>query len=170
MADGLQRQSDLEALVAWMDGELPAAEAERVARLVREDPAWRATHGQFLAVDRAVELAGAVSPGPDLTDRIVRAARRRGAWSWTLRIAAPAAAAILLVVVLAWPGRPPPSVSPIEAKIAAVLKDVPAGDRFIVQKLSLFENYEVIDRFEQIRDVADLDTLSALVDLESGEL
>ncbi|KKL86427.1 hypothetical protein LCGC14_1944870, partial [marine sediment metagenome] len=40
----LDNPTDLEELVAWMDGELPADRARDVAGLVDSDPRWRRTH------------------------------------------------------------------------------------------------------------------------------
>ena len=71
MSERLERQSDLEQLSAWMDGELDAPAAEGVARLVREDPAWRAAWEEFRAVDWALDLCPPVGPRRDLTEEIV---------------------------------------------------------------------------------------------------
>ena len=168
MADGLERQSELEELSAWMDGELDTPAAERVARLVREDPRWRATFEQFRAVDASLAASPPASPAGDLADRITAAAYRRRVWARAARIAAPAAAAAAIVLAV-YLGRPRP-LSPVEEEVTQILSDVASEDRFIVQNLTLFEDYEDVERYEQVRDLADADTLAALASLEAGEL
>ena len=182
MTDGLLRQSDIEELTAWLDGELDGPAAERVARLVREDDAWRTTFEQFRAVDAAVELVGAPEPRRDLTHTILAAvaADRPSAWRAAIRIAGgmAAAAAILLAVYAATrdSGDPEPADEPviaqtaIEKEIAQALDGVATDDQFIVQNLSLFQDYENVGRYEQVRDLADADTLVELAKLEAGQL
>ncbi len=169
---GLTRQSDLEELSAWMDGELTPEAAQRVARLVRSDPAWQATWEQFRRLEQAMGLLGPVSPPSDLTEPIVRAAHRRRRLVRAAEVFGPlaAAAGILLAVVLAWPGgkAPPTALGGTEAKIASVLKDVRAQDRPIVQNLGFFRNLQQVEEYEPVRDVVDGETLSALAALESG--
>lgn len=175
MSDRLERQSDLEQLSAWMDGELDPPAGESVARLVREDPIWRATWEEFRAVDSALEACPPVRPRRDLTDRIVRAARRQRLWSRAVRIAAPlaAAAAVILAVYLAWPQRQTPAptlMQEVEKEITRTLHDLPKEDQLIVRKLSFFENYPEVKRYQRVREVVDPETLSALAALEAGDM
>lgn len=167
--NGLNRQSELEALSAWMDGELPAEKSQRVARLVREDPRWQAAHHDFLAVDAALDRLQTPAPGAELTDRIVRAARRRGPAARAARILAPLAAAAAVVIAV-WVGstRPEP-VRPnaLESIIAKALPGVPEKDRLMVEQMPLFQNYGHIVSYEQVRSIVDGPTLSELARLES---
>ena len=172
----LQRQSDIESLSAWMDGELPPDEAAHVAALVQSDPVWKATHREFLAVDEALEQLPPARPRQPLTDRIVRAAtRRRSLAAQVIRIAAPlaAAAAIVLVVWTVWfagDNRPPVAPGPIAGMAKAInehLATVAAEDRLLVAHLRLFE--PDVEAYQAVRDIADADTLAALASLEMGE-
>ena len=166
-ARGALEQSDLEALSAWIDGELDAADAERVGRLVETDPAWGAVHRQFAALDEALEAMPAPRPRRGLARQIVRAATRRRLARRVIRIAAPlAAAAAVVVAVLALTSteRPPGGV---EGKIARHLADVAPGDRPLVANLQLFG--PLVDTYTNVRDVADAETLAALASLEAGE-
>jgi len=155
-----------------MDGELDEAVAEEVSRCVAGEADWRATHEDFRAVDAALELLEPARPRRDLTDRIVRATRRRRVFVRVAKVAAPlaAAASILLAVFLTWPADTPsaaPAPTGVEAKIADILKDVPKTDWFIVQNLQLFQNYEDVVDYQQLRDVIDVETLEALRALEA---
>jgi len=185
--NGLNRQSDLpdrqagiEELLAWMDGELSGPEAQRVANLVETDRAWREAAHQFGAVDRLAGLIEPVRPQRDLTDQIVRSAYLSGRQAYRrkrltrmVQFVGPLAAAACIILAL-WLGGPatrPETKGPtpavgMEARIAAILKDVPAEDRFIVQNLSLFRHYDEVDQYQQVRDLADAETLSALVEIE----
>lgn len=189
---GLKRQSDIEELSAWMDGELPEQQAERVARLVETDSDWQATFEQFRAVDRAADLLEPARPAPDLAERIVRLARRRRGLVRMARIAAPLAAAACIAVAL-WLGiaqfdrtRPHRPVGTdtgriastgddtgnrattgLEAQIATVLKDLQPEDRFIVRQLPLFRNYDQVTQYQKVSDLADAETLSALAALDN---
>lgn len=83
-------------LHAWLDGELDAAEAARIERLVRDDPEWAAAaaeaRGLIAASDRILtaldDVPAKVIPMPQRTP-----ARRRTPW-WLVR-----AAAVLVVIV-----------------------------------------------------------------------
>ncbi len=182
---GLTEQSDLEQLLAWMDGELPPDQAERVARLVEQNDDWRASFEQFQAVDRAAEmLAGTVSPPRDLPDRIIHAVYRRSRVMSVVRIAVPVAAAACIVVAL-WIGavfshRPVKqtptaftknslhAIVKIEKRIDTILRDVKPEDRFIVQNLTLFKEYPRIVEYRKVAELVDADTLSALESMEGN--
>jgi len=167
MADrGLRRQSDIEELTAWLDGELDPPAADRVARLVAEDPHWQRTHEQFCQVAAAMELLRPAQPKQDLTDGIVRAAHRRRRRNRVIQVgtSVAAAAGILLAVLLVPPSRPPtpPKSDDVEALIAKTLDEIPAEDRFIVQNLSLFQQYEEIADYQLVRQIVDTQTLECL--------
>lgn len=168
--NGLSRQSDLEALSAWMDGELPADQSQRVAGLVRQDPRWRAAHQDFLAVDAALDRLQTPAPGGELTDRICRAARRRRPVARAARLLAPLAAAAAVVIAV-WLGSTPPGpVSPnaLEGIFAEALADVPEEDHLMVEQMPMFQNYADIVSYEQVRSIVDGATLSELARLEGG--
>ena len=170
----MDRQLDIEDLVAWMDGELSGDDARRVARLVETDPAWRADFEQFRAVDRLTGLLEPATPVRDLTDRIVRSAYRRRRLARVVKIVAPLAAAACIILALRFGGPAPkpktegqrPAVG-MSAKIAVILKDVPVEDRFIVRNLPLFRNYQKVTQYQQVCDLADAETLSALAEMEN---
>jgi len=174
---GLRKHSDVEELTAWMDGELDAARAERVARRVAGDADWQATHEDFRAVDAALERVPAARLQKDLTDRIVRAAHRRRLTARLARGAAAAAAvaACVLLVVFVARRTPPPSPqaetarSALELKIDRVLHDVPAEDREMVQMISVLQNLTEVRAYQAVEEVVDAATLDALVSLEAGE-
>ena len=170
----LQRQSDIEDLSAWMDGELADADARRVAHLVEMDPAWTRAHRELKALDDALGAMPTPTPQRPLTDRIVHAATRRRARVRIVRIAAPlaAAAAILLAVLAAnylgdGGAGPKRQLSPIEKEINRHLASVAPADRPLVANLQLFG--DDVDAYSTVRDVADADTLAALASLEAGE-
>jgi len=164
---GLDRQSDIEELVAWMDGELPADQARRVAALLETDPRWQTTHRQFQDVDAAMDLLTTPSPSSDLTDRIVRAARRQQTVGRAVRImgSLAAAAAIVVAVWLAWPADPRDAMPELPG--AAALSDVPEQDRFLVRNLDLVRDLEEVVHYEQMRSVVDEQTLDALEAIEA---
>ena len=173
----MDRKLDIENLLAWMDGELSGQEAQRVAELAETDPAWREAFEQFSAVDRLTGLIEPARPKRDLTDQIVRSAtRRKSRLIRVARIAAPLAAAACIIVALqlGGPDKKPvtegqPSVGGVASIVAAILKDVPAEDQFIVRNLTLFRNYDEVTQYQQVRDLADAETLSALIELDNSE-
>ncbi|MGB2819471.1 MAG: hypothetical protein WBF17_00715, partial [Phycisphaerae bacterium] len=63
--------SDYDELSAYLDGELPAARAADVERLIREDHAWRRAHREMTAVSAALDSYTVPAPPGDLADRIV---------------------------------------------------------------------------------------------------
>ena len=175
-AGTLTRESDIEDLVAWMDDELGDERAAQVAELVRTDPAWQTAHEQFHAVDTALDAWTVPAPSAGLSERIVRSAHRNAFWRRTLQVAGPlaAAAAIVLAVFVGvrptQPAGPGPSGSPIEAAIAKTLQGVPAEDQLLVQNLPFFQNYQEVVSYQDVSDVVDAETLSALsaIDADGG--
>jgi len=102
MAMGLT-QPDQERLSAWMDGELPPADAEAVARLVETDAAWSQAHRQLRSLDQTLGLWNVPTPPADLAERVLAHARRKpehvvlrvGRWMLS-------AAAVMLIAMGAW--------------------------------------------------------------------
>ena len=167
MAGSGLRQQDLEQLTAWMDGELNEDEAREVIRRVATDSRWRRAYEDFAAVDRALEMVVPPTPPADLASRIVRAANRRRLWRRAGGVAA--AAAVAAGVILAvWLGRPAgtPTPTPGDVIIARQLQDVPEADRFMVENLDVFRNYDRAVEYEKVRSIADDETLTALAALE----
>ncbi len=160
-----------------MDGELSGQEARRVAELAETDPEWREAFEQFRAVDRLTGLIEPAGPKRDLTNRIVRSAtRRKSRLIRVARIAAPlaAAACIIIAIRLGGPDQKPvtnqqPTVGGMTETVAAILKDIPAEDRFIVRNLRMFRDYEKVTQYQQVGDLADAETLSALMEIDNSE-
>ena len=173
---GLENFSDIEELVAWMDGELPADRAAEVARRVVSEPAWRRTYQQLRAVDAALEVWSAPRPPAELAQRICRAGRRLALRQRIVRVLAPLAAAAAIVLAV-WAisrapfPQPPVAAGGVEGLIAKALRDVPKEDRFLVQNLQLVKNLPEVVSYEQVRGIVDAETLNALVSLEGqGEM
>jgi len=164
----LERQSDIEDLSAWMDGELADADARRVARLVETDPAWTDAHRELKALDDALEAMPTPAPQRPLTEKIVRAATRRRTRVRFIKFAAPlAAAAAIILAVLAANYFEPKTPTGIEGYIHRRLAAVEKADRMLVANLQMFS--ADVDDYSAVRDVADADTLAALASLEAGE-
>jgi len=165
------RQSDFEDLSAYLDGELPAERAAVVERLVTEDPAWRRAAGEVKALHQALESWAAPSSPEGLAERIIRGVRRTGRPKpKVIRVARwlvpAAAAAILLVVALTWQRRPAPPAPPGEGIVQSALRTLPAEDRFVVENLEFFENYELYSLVAENEALLDTRTLEAIDSLE----
>jgi len=165
MAEGL-RQVDFEELSAWCDGELDAERAAAVEARVTADPAWRRAHEQLVALNRALD-AWTVEPCEKGLDEqiMARLASARRPRPRVLRLvtagaAAAAAAAALLAVVLTHKPRQPSYGRGYQAgpRVAAVLKDVPRKDLFLVENLDFFEDYEVVSNYETLEALDRLET------------
>ena len=171
--NGLGEQ-DLERLTAWMDGELGEDEAREVTRRVESDRRWRQAYEEFAALYRILDMATPPVPPPGMTERIVRTARRRRLWVRAGRVAgAVAVAAAVLVAVWLGPGQRGAPVAPAdtaaapgEKLIAKALEGVPETDRFLVEHLDVFRNYDRAVAYEEVRSIADDETLTVLAALE----
>ena len=179
------KQSDLEQISAWMDGELAAEQADRVAQLVEQDDDWRAAYEQFRAVEQATDmLPETIVPPEDLPERIIQSVYRRRRIIKALQIGVSVAAAACVLIAL-WIGgvfsrqgvKQPTAVIPqdtsyviakIEKKIDTIFEDVSPEDRFIVQNLTLFKEYPRIEEYRKVAEIVDADTLSALEALEGA--
>lgn len=167
------RQSDLDDLSAWLDGELPPERAEEIRRLAETDPLWRQEAAGLRAVDAALDnLPASPPPNAALADRILAAASeaRPGDTklrpvlrlaAWLAPVAALAACVLLAMHFMVAPSSTPagPDVRQavsVEADDPAVL-DLPEVDRFAVENWDFVRDIDVVEN---------LDTLQAIVDLE----
>ena len=172
------RQSDLDDLSAWMDGEVEGRRAVEIERLVAAVPAWRRAHGELVALNSALDAWAAPPPPADLAERTIRRARasrtavgkarRMACW---LVPAGVAAAALLLVVMARGPRddsagqrRQAAQVAPEAGAeiVATVLGDLPPGDRFLVENLDFFTGYDLCDLMAANETLLDVETLAAL--------
>jgi len=165
------RQSDFEDLSAYLDGELAAERAALIERLVAEEPAWRRAAEEVQALHRALETWPAPKTPEGLCERIVRGVRLAGRpRPRIIRLARwlvpAAAAAILLVVTLTRQGRPAPKADPGGSIVDSALRSVPAKDRFVVEHLEFFQNYELYSVVAKNETLLDDRTLEALDSLE----
>ena len=111
-----------EDLVAYLDGELTPEERTEVERLVREDPEVARELESFRATDALLDRY----PGPDrtvdLTERVLRKARRHGRLVRLRPLMAVAASLAILAAILFILGdgndEPKPTVGPDETELA----------------------------------------------------
>lgn len=172
---------DWDDLSAYFDNELAPDRAAEIRRLLQTDALWKEAYLELADVQNAMDSVEAPAAPQGLDARIVQHARRAGRVSplaWVLRIAAPlaAAAAIVLAVLAFWshgnapqPGTPgntggmvaknPPHESETDKIINQALKNIPEQDRFAVENLDFFKDYDVL---------SDFDTLQALDDIDQG--
>ncbi|KKK54887.1 hypothetical protein LCGC14_3080160, partial [marine sediment metagenome] len=116
----------------------------------------------------AMDMVTDAAPGAGLADRIIRAARRRRLTRRVARVLAPLAAAAAVVAAVYLISLEPQAPAPtgVAGVIDRTLQDVPQNDRFLVQNLPMFQNYDEVVSFEQVRALVDEETLSALDELE----
>jgi anti-sigma factor RsiW len=96
-------------------GELPRAEADRVSRLLCEDPALQARHA---ALEQSDEAIGRDYPPGWLARRVrarLPAPPARGAVRWRVPLGVAAAAMLALVAIPLWTGRSRDAVAPAVA-------------------------------------------------------
>ncbi len=159
--NGELKQGDFEDLSAWMDGELDAEQAERIAREVESDPVWSEAYRELLALDETMDVWEATAVPPDLTERILGCAkarpftgvRRLGRW---LGPAAAAAACVIAVLLFHSTGTSPP-----QRKIAVRVAS-PVPDSFVRGGLELFTNMQ--------NGITPAGKLTGLTRLRSGRL
>lgn len=181
-------QGEFEDLSAWLDGELSAEGARKVERLVREDAAWSRAAAELKATDRALDAWTVPAPTADLSERIIESCSARRRRTIALRwIAAGAAVAALVVAAVALTyvarrGEPTPSddriarqddgaptngalqdapPSPGANVVDARLEGVSPKDRFVVENLDFFRNYDVLVNLETIEAVERQDARAA---------
>jgi hypothetical protein len=141
-------QPEWDDLSAWIDGELPEAKAQQIARRVAEEPAWRDAHRQLQCVDSAMDGWDAPEPAEDLVDRICRTAPQQQQPGRLLRLTIPvtaAAAAAVLIAIGATQLQPqdkpqtphqPVAQTPPPADSAETPEAIP--DAFIVEGVDIF--------------------------------
>ncbi len=169
-----ERLTDVERedLSAYLDDELDAARRGEVERRVEAQPAWRRAHRELTAVDAALDSYTAPAPPAGLADRVLahtrRSVRRRQVLrvvGWVAPVAAAAAILLIVFAVLSGPGEtalPPGSpivhTPPGELEASQAYQDVPETERaqmeeVIIQHLSFFRNYEVLEEFETLEAI-----------------
>ena len=152
------KQTDLDDLSALVDGEMPSQRAEEVRRLVEANPHWRDAFDKLQAVDVAVAHLPAPPTVPaNLSERIVTAVRHdkqsRSALRWAAWLApAAVAAAVVLLAVLLKPSRPPP------AQPDSAVRDLSQVDRFAVENWDFVRDIDVLENYETIQAIADLES------------
>lgn len=170
---GQLKQFELEDLSVWFDGELAKKRKDEVDRLVATDPAWKQDYERLILLDELLDscsipadrTAPMIAAEADLAERIIRNVRRTvRSRRLVIRIAAAAGAAaiaaailmaILLVerVVVGLPG-PVPGAE----VVAKALDSVPAEDRFVVENLEFFEDYDVLENYESLEAIDRLES------------
>jgi len=152
-------QSELEDLSAFLDGELPPQRAAEVEALIRSDPRWAAAQRELNALDAILDAYAAPPAPADLAGRIIRRSRKLGRPKplviRLVRWIAPAAAAAAVILIAAVALRRGPTRTQVSPKDA--LADVPKADRFVVENLSFFRDYEVIENLETLKAIERLD-------------
>ena len=64
---------------------------------------------------------------------------------------------------------PQPTQASVQALIDKTLQDVPEQDRDLVVNIELWQNYDAVESFCDVRSVVDGETLSALAALEAEQ-
>jgi hypothetical protein len=165
MTAGLQ-QADCDDLSAYLDGELSDVRAVEVARLVRDDPVWRAAHAELRALDAAMDAWTVPAPPEGLAQRVLASVRRRAhrplllrTAAWLGPLAAAAAVALLAVAIM---NRPSSDVPGRELGSSRALAPVPKAERadverMIVENLGFFSDYEVLEEMETLQALDELE-------------
>ncbi len=149
----------IEDLVAWLDGELPAADAARVAAHV---DACAACRREADGLRRSGELVAALpraTPSADFAARVLASSRagaapRRGR---LLRLVPAAAAAAAVAAVLLWRAVGPQRDAELGVLTASEERDI-AADLYLLTNLDALESGSAD---ELIGIVDDLDVLEA---------
>ena len=165
------KQSELEDLSAWFDGELAKKRKDQVERLVATDPAWKQDYERLIRLDELLDSciipadrsAPMIAAEADLAERIIRNVRRAARPRLlVIRLAAAAgavsavAAATLVAVLWNKPAGQPKGQP--AAVVARQLKDVPAQDRFVVENLDFFESYDILENYESLEAIDRLES------------
>lgn len=163
-------QSEFEELSAYLDGELDSQAADRAARRIELEPAWAQAFARLRAVDAALDGYSVPAPSGDLAERICANVRQAQATKARIvRWLAPlAAAAAIVLAVLAYqslksmssPSAPSPVAVDPQQPIDEALAGLDQPDRFAVENMDFFRDYEVLENY---------DTLQAIDKLEQGE-
>ena len=166
------RQSQLEQISAYLDGELSADLSSRVAERIACDPAWSAVAKDFEKVNTLLEAWQTPPLRRDLTGAILARARQKRRPPGWLRIMAPLGTAAAITVAV-WvfhathpAGRPavnmvglatPTGDDALPAELKRLVADVPQEDQFVVENLDLFEDYDVLTNFAALEALEQLE-------------
>lgn len=166
------KQSEMEDLWAWFDGELDGDRKDEVERLVATDPAWKQEYERLIRLDEllascvipADQRAAMSLPETDLAERIIRNVRRAARpRRLVIRLAAAAGAAAAIaaaiLVAILW-GKPAAPLRTGEDVVAKALDGVAAKDRFVVENLDFFEDYDVLENYESLEAIDRLESRS----------
>jgi anti-sigma factor RsiW len=149
------RQSEIDRISAFVDGELPPDQASETAKLIQTDPVWSAVANDFYQVDSLLETVPAPRLRRDLTQNILAQARRKPRRNPWIPWLAPLAAAATIVVAV-WLSQTGPMSPPddsgnlavetytLPAEADELIRNLPPEDQFVVENLDLFENYDVL--------------------------
>lgn len=159
-------QTELEELSAWLDGELPPAEAAIVAQRVRQDPVWTRAQAELAALDAALNVCTVPAAPEGLADRIRENVRRHrgGRIIRIVKYLAPAAAAAAIVLaVVIWQsglrtGTTPAGGNGTIGQVDAALKGMNDEDKLAVEAMDFFKNYDVLDNFETLQAIDKLES------------
>ncbi len=175
---GKLEQHEYDALWDYVQGRCEPALAGRIEQLVRSDPRWSRRYARIKALDEALDAYEAPPAPGDLLARIIRAAHgerrkmRSGArWRTFARVAASVAtAAAIILAVMVVEINPPSTTKPTartdqsniaptpgSERVDRLLSGVPSQDRFLVENLDFFRNYDVLVNFETIREIERLE-------------
>ncbi len=153
------QQDDFDDLSAYLDGELPAADARRVETLIRENVAWRRSYQELQAVSTALDAFEAPAAPPALAGRIqaqIRAQRQAPVVIRLVRWLAPAAAAAAVLIAATFAFKSIPSGGgPIAQAPKAPAADSAKVDTFIVENLEFFRDMDVVNNLETIEAIQD---------------
>jgi len=159
------RQIDIEALSAWLDGELTAEQGREIEDRVQSSPALARALAELRALDKALGAYTVPAPADGLAGRVVASVRRSQRRSGIYRIvrwAAPAAAAaaILLATALWWIDRPGPGPdTPIAARTET--------EETAIENFDFFQDYYVVLHLETLEEIEKLETFETF---EEGPL
>lgn len=161
-------QSDFDDLSAYLDGELAGPRAQQVRQLLATDATWQQAHRHLVELNGALDAFAAPALPAGLADRIIAKAHETARPRTVIRLvrwlAPAAAAAAILVAVLVLQQHKGPQGTQADRQVAQTdthttptgtdpLHGVATEDRFVVENLDFFCNYDV---------AANLETLEAI--------
>ncbi len=151
MKDDNLKHAELELISAYVDGELPEAQARKVARRIKAEPTWAAAAEEITSLDALLETWTPPRLQRDLTGSILAATLRKPKRPQWLKWVPPMAAAASIALA-AWLGHgvmPRPSgqlaaIDTVDAKVTQAIEALSPEDRFVVENLDLFQDYAVV--------------------------
>ena len=157
MSERKLSQADLEQIGAYLDDELDRAQRQRTAERIGTDPAWAAALAEQEALAGMLDRWPAPTLRRDLTVGVKARLRRKRRPAIWLRAAAPLAAEAAIVVAVCLFHALTPSTTPTgpialqptpaDAPIDAMIADLPTADRFVVENLDVWADYDVLTHF-----------------------